>query len=67
MLDKLINIFSHLSCGFALALAVIIYVDGRNPMMMFLTSTSSKVLLYAFVASVLLLNCFVAVRDRDGR
>lgn len=59
------KILPHLCNAFAIALAVIIYVDGRNPMMMFLTSTPSKVLLYAFAALVIVFSFMSIFKNRD--
>lgn len=57
------KILPHLCNALAIALGVIIYVDGRNPMMMFLTSTPSKVFLYVFIVLVLFLSFHSIFRD----
>lgn len=49
-------ILPHICNALAIALAVIIYVDGRNPMMMFLTSTPSRAFLYVFAILVFILS-----------
>lgn len=57
------KILPHLCSALAIALAVIIYVDGRNPMMMFLSSTPSKVFLYVLVVLVLVLSFHTIFKD----
>lgn len=57
-MKKISGFLSHLSICFALALLTIVILDGRNPMMKFLTSNVSKTLIViaciVFILSALL-------------
>lgn len=69
-LRALRNFLPHLTIAMALGMAVLVYLDGRNPYMEFLTSGASKVyilLLCALCLAVAILDAARLRRGEDGK
>lgn len=63
---KISGLFSHLSICFALALLTIMVLDGRNPMMKFLTSNVSKTLI-VIACTVFIISALInIIRDKGN-
>ncbi len=61
---KIMEFLSHLAICMALALVVITILNGFNPVMSFLTSTTSKVFIFLFCAVVVVSSVGAIVRGR---
>jgi len=67
LFQKLRELIPHLCLAMALGLIVITYVDGRNPLMKFLSSGTSKTYLYLLAALTILTAVFCIVSDNRRR
>lgn len=65
-MKKISVVLSHLSICFALALLTIMILDGRNPMMKFLTSNVSKTLI-VIACAVFILSALVHIIRDNGK
>ena len=61
---KIMEFLSHLAICMALALVVITILNGFNPLMSFLTSTTTKVFIFLFCAVVVVSSVGAIVRAR---
>ena len=54
----------HLCLSMALGLAVLVFLEGRNPVMAFLSSPASRVYILCFCVLVLFLCAFCIIDNR---
>ena len=63
-MKKLCELISSLSLAMGLGLILITYLDGRNPLMKFLTSGTSKVYILIFCIASILTSVFYYAETR---
>ena len=61
---KIMEFLSHLAICMALAMVVITILNGYNPVMSFLTSTTSKVFIFLFCGVVVVSSAGAIIRGR---
>ena len=66
-MKKITGFLSHLSICFSLALLTLVILDGRNPMMKFLNSNASKVLIIIACAVIIISSLLSLIADKGSR